>query len=276
MLRLSNPDLPITDQGFSVEKNRLFQLYSDLDVRGVGGIIAKIQRLRLGIEEAFFDAPIDKGFFYRVDLTRDLSDLTLANYRPVDLPSLLLGDRLWLRSLEMGIYSRADIAGANTFQVIQLERYRALDPSFDVVITAADIVPTKVSSLGYIYEPGAGDNQWEYSDPTLTIHTTISSQIQPNQIVEIEGDYQLTLPSASLQILSFQVEKDDLIVAVDLLGLSFTPAFDNYNPKAGDFTLSREGVLNLYVPMNISLPEIPAKTLHRVSTGALTYNRLSS
>ena len=258
MLKLSNPDLPAVDQGFAVTKNRLFQLYSDLDVRDTGGIIAKIAR--------------GSG----VDLTTEFTDLALSGYRQVESPTELLGDRLWLRSLEMGVYSRANISGVNALQVIQSSRYRALDATFDVVITAPDITPTKVSSLGYVYEAGTGESQWEYADPLLTIHTTISSQIQPNQTVIIEGEYQLTVPEPSLQILSFQVEKDDLILGVDLLGISFTPAFDVFSPQSGDFTVSVDGILNLYVPIGVLLPEITPRKKHRVSTGALTYSRLVS
>ena len=57
--------------------------------------------------------------------------------------------------------------------------------------------------------------------------------------------------------------------------MSFTLAFDRYNPKSGDFTVSDDGYLNLYVPMDINLPDVQSSVGDRllVNTGTLTYDR---
>jgi hypothetical protein len=110
----------------------------------------------------------------------------------------------------------------------------------------------------------------------LTIHTSLSSQIQPNQAIAVTGYYEVAITAPTLQIISYQVGKDDLITGVDMFGRSFTPAWNNYSPKDGEFTLSIDGLLNLYVSMEVLLPNVGTATVHQriINTGTLTYSRL--
>lgn len=274
MLRLSNPDLPTTDQGFVVEQNRILQLYSDPEQRGAVGVIAQIRRSRSNDEIAYLGRVIDKGYFYKLTFLEEFNQLSLPGYRQVNLPSQLLGDRLWRKNSITGIYSRQRLSESTIFNVVVAAYRRDTSTSLDVTIPLT-ATPTKVTSLGYEYSPGTGTDQWEYADSVLTIHTNLASQIQPNQEILIEGTYEVAIAAPTLQILSYQVEKDSLILAVDLLGRSFTPAYSNYAPRNGEFTLSTEGVLNLYVSMEVLLPEVGVDPSNNrvVNTGTLTYSR---
>lgn len=276
MLQLRSPDLPTSDQGYVVEQNRIIQLYSDLDNRGVAGVIAQIRRSQEG-EVAYLGRPIGKGYFYPLTFAKEFTSFALSAYEEVLRPSSLKGNSFWRRNSEVGIYSRSVLPGSVFFAVTATEYYRDLSSSLDVKIST-DVDPSMVSSLGYTYQPGAGVDQWAYTAPTLTIHTSLSSQIQPNQAIAVAGYYEVAIAAPTLQIISYQVEKDDLITGVDMFGRSFTPAWNNYSPKDGEFTLSTDGLLNLYVSMEVLLPNVGAATVHQriINTGTLTYSRLAA
>ena len=278
MLKLSNPDLPTEPQGLVGGHGRLFQLYRDDEQRNGGGrlvILSKTTSFPGGAEAVLLGEPLTKGYFHRIDLLKTFDKLGISGKRKINRPSLLVGDSFWLNNLRLGIYSRTNLVGSLALAVIEIERYRALDSSADVIINLPDFSPLKVVSLGYTYTEGSGDDQWEYSDPVLTIHTTPASQIQPNQEVCIEGVVNVTIPPPTLQIISFSIEPDDAVLGIDLFGISFTLAFDKYNPKSGEFTVSDGGYLNLYVPMDINLPDIATSSQGGllVNTGTLTYDR---
>lgn len=270
MLQLRSLDLPTSDQGYVVEQNRIIQLYSDLDNRGVAGVIAQIRRG----EVVYLGRPIGKGYFYPLTFAKEFTSFALSAYEEVLRPSSLKGNSFWRRNSEVGIYSRSVLPGSVFFAVTATEYYRDLSSSLDVKIST-DVDPSMVSSLGYTYQPGAGVDQWAYTAPTLTIHTSLSSQIQPNQAIAVAGYYEVAIAAPTLQIISYQVEKDDSITGVDMFGRSFTPAWNNYSPKDGEFTLSTDGLLNLYVSMEVLLPNVGTATVQQrvINTGTLTYSR---
>lgn len=251
----------------------------------MGGIIAEISKDTVfgDSEVDYFDPPIAKGYFHPYafgDLGFDLQNFIIDSdrqWRKVQAPSYLSPKTYWMKDGNTGIYSPTSLEGTATVSSTLVERYRNLSTSFDIQFTIPNISPFAVKSLGYIYEAGAGDNQWEYTDPILTIHTTPSSQIAPSQLIEVECAFDVEFPAPLLQILSFKVAAGTVITGIDLLGMSFTEAFNNYLPKAGDFTLSQEGWVNLYVSMDVILPEVPNLMVQPVgvTTGSLTYNRPS-
>lgn len=286
MLKLSNPSLPTNDQGFIADTAPVFRLYSDPTSRESGGIIAQLSKdTAFGDSEvAYFDPAIAKGYFHPYafgdDLGFDLQSFIIdgdQQWRKIQVPSSLTPKTYWMQNGSTGIYSPTSLEGTVTISSTLVERYRNLSASFDVKLTIPSITPVAVRSLGYTYEAGAGDNQWEYADPILTIHTTASSQIAPNQLIEVECAFDVDFPAPLLQILTFKVEEGTVITGIDLLGMSFTEAFNKYEPNAGDFTLSPQGLVNLYVSMDVILPEIATDQVQPVgvTTGTLTYSRPS-
>lgn len=285
MLRLSHPSLPTTDQGFVSDTAPLLRLYSDLTSREMGGILVQLSKDTVfGDSEAIlFPPPIAKGYFHPYsfgDLGFDLQSFIIDGdqaWRKIQTPSRLTPKTYWRRNSEAGIYSVNSLEGTSVVESTLVERYVELSSSFDVTFRIPGIQPTEVRSLGYVYEPGAGESQWEYTDPVLTIHTTPSSQIAPNQLIEVDCQFNVVFPPPLLQILTFKVDAGTVITGIDLLGISFTESFNNYLPKAGDYTISPEGWLNLYVAMDILLPNVTELVLEPVGTtiGSLTYDRPS-
>lgn len=255
-------------------------MYSDSTQREWGGVVAKIDKGSSygdGAEEESLGEPISVGYFTAYSFNRGFAKFLLDGYKEVDSPLRLISGKFWTSKEQIGIYSIDSLTSATlpcqpTFTYKQYQ----LPTTSEIVLTMEDgFVPTSVESGGYSYSEGSGDDQWLHSAGTLTLKTTPSSAIQIAQEIYITGSMNIEIESSTSKVLTFKIEEDSAILGVEYLGITFTPARNIYAPNIGEYTVSEEGILNLYVSMGVALPRINpiSPEGNTISKGVLSYPR---
>lgn len=278
MLKVSNPELPTTDPGYVSEQAPLVRLYSDTATRAPAGILAKLSKsanYAEGIDALNLGEPVAKGFFHRVDLEDAFNAFGLISFVEKSDPRELSPRSFWINETIVGLYSQQSLEGQiNPFvEIVKTNRFVAGDEIVELDIPG--ITPTAVVSGGYAYQEGAGENEWQYSDPVLSINTTPQTQIEPGVDICIQAMQAIAVGPPALQILTFVLDSNATVLGVDYLGRSFTPPFDIYSPQNGDFTVSSNGLLNLYVSIGVALPNTAEQNRKRLNIGggSLSYDR---
>ena len=276
MLRLDNPDLPSADSELlTPTESPLFRLYDPVDAE-LGGVIAVVDKgANLDAEEIDLPSPIAKGYYHSTPLDPSFLEVSKEKFYFVDSALSAKPDTIWRSGSTLRFYSREDVSGSQSFQ-FSLSRFcREIDDNFVAKTDIPSITPSTVVVNGYSYPEGAGEGEWLYQDPTLEIATSSSSRIFIGDTINVTGEVITEVSSPIAQVLSFYLDPDIIIVGIDYLGVSFTEAVNSLEPLAEEYTLSTDGLLNLYVPLHISFPEVVtqgAKNLV-VNTGYLTYPR---